>query len=81
MREALADIESVDAYDADFRANASLSYALGDIVELQLFVLNLVGTGEQKRYSYDFGNNRAAPRRVRFVEEPRTVGIRIAYQP
>jgi hypothetical protein len=48
-------------------------------MRIQLFVQNLLGR-DGKRYSYDdAGNTNPAPRRVRFVEEPRSYGMRVYY--
>lgn len=81
VESALANIDNVGAYDEDLRINASISYDFNKALSLQLFVQNLLSKGGNKRYSYDFsGNNFAAPSRVRFIEEPKTIEINISYK-
>jgi outer membrane receptor protein involved in Fe transport len=77
---AIARVEDVDAYDADFRLNASLNYDFSENFSAQIFAQNLLGHHDNKRYSYDNINDRASPKRVRFTEEPRTFGFSMRYQ-
>jgi hypothetical protein len=43
--------------------------------------MNLVGTGNNKRYSLDGGGiSNPSPHRVAWVEEPLVVGARLAYE-
>ena len=78
VENALRIVNNVNAFEADLRANFSISLTINNSMELQLFGFNLFGKNN-KRYSYDFGNNSPAPRRVRFIEEPRVFGIRLGY--
>lgn len=80
VERAIRRVREVDAFEPDFRANASFSYELRDNLGLRISVQNLLGANGNKRYSYDEGENRAAPRRVRFVEEPRALEIRVEYR-
>jgi outer membrane receptor protein involved in Fe transport len=78
---AIKRVEDEGAYDYDFRANVSLAYAFRKGFDIQIFIQNLLGANQNKRYSLDSpGINRASPHRVRFIEEPRTLGIRMDYQ-
>lgn len=72
-------IEKKSVYDYDFRTNVSFAYKMTKALSIQLFMQNILGKSENKRYSFDTGNNRAAPRRVRYVEEPRTFGLQLEY--
>lgn len=81
VEQAIEKVESVDTYDYDFRLNAALSYAVIENLSIQVFAQNLLGANRNKRYSLDQpGIDETAPDRVRFVEEPRTFGIRTDYQ-
>ena len=80
VEQALRRVRSVDTYDLDFRFNASLSYQLSEGLDVQVFGQNLFGANRNKRYAYDGGNDDPGPRKARFVEEPRTFGLRIDYR-
>lgn len=77
---AIQKAEDAGAYEYDFRLNASVSAEAGEHLTIQVFGQNLLGQDGNKRYSYDTGNNKASPHRVRFVEEPRTFGVRAIYE-
>lgn len=79
VEQALAEVDAQGAYDLDFRLNASIEYKLKDNLKVRAFIQNLLGSGDNKRYSFDEGNDRATPKRVRFTEEPRTYGIKMEY--
>ncbi len=80
VSDSLGIVKNQGAYDSDLRIDASLSYALSHELSATVFVQNLYGSNDNKRYSYDSGNDDTAPRRVRFVEEPRMVGLKLDYQ-
>jgi hypothetical protein len=80
VEEAIRRVEDVDTYDFDFRLNASLSYELRENLNIQIFSQNLLGANRNKRYSYDNGNDDAAPAKVRYIEEERTFGISIDFK-
>lgn len=75
----LERVDREDAYDYDFRFNASISFSLTDDAEISLFVQNLFSANDAKRYSYDIGNDDPSATQVRFVEEPRVLGIRVDF--
>lgn len=77
---AIKKVKDKDVYDYDLRLNASLTYQLDDNLSMSFFVQNLLGSNNNKRYSYDTGNDRTSPKRVRFVEEERTFGITVRYR-
>lgn len=80
VEESLARVAAEDTYDSDFRLNLLLEYTMPKAFTLQIFSQNLLGRHGNKRYSYDdAGNNQAAPRRVRFTEEPQTYGLRLSH--
>ena len=64
----------------DVRVNASLGFLLSSDLRLVIHAHNLASTGNSKRYAYDFGNDRASPRRIRLVEEPRVFGATLEYR-
>lgn len=68
------------AYDLGFRLNASVSYQYRENLSLSLYLHNLLSHNDNKRYSYDTGNDDISPRHVRFVEEPRAIGLQLQYQ-
>ena len=78
VEAALDRVDDVDAYEYDFRLNASVDYEFNEKVSVQIFAQNLLGRNDNKRYSYDTGNDRASPKRVRFTEEPRTFGASVS---
>lgn len=80
VERSLAVVEQVGAFEPELRADASFSYALRDDLGLTISIQNLLGSNGNKRYAYDEGENRAAPRKVRFVEEPRAFEIRMEYR-
>ena len=80
VAQALRTVDGVGTYDFDFRFNASLSYEVVKGLDVQVFVQNLFGANRNKRYAYDGGNDDTAPRKARFVEEPRAFGIRVDYR-
>lgn len=79
VANSLRAVEDIGTYKLDFRTNLSLSYKVNNNTELQLYGLNILGANSNKRYSYDYGNDAPAPKRVRFIEEPRVWGIRLNY--
>ena len=74
VQDALDDLEREDAWGIDFRLNASLTYQLNEQVSVSLFVQNLLGTGDNKRYQHDIGAVTLVPRAF-YTEEPRTFGV------
>ena len=76
---AIQSAYDVDTYAAEVRLNLSLSYIVNPRFETKLFFHNAYGSRNNPRYSEDSGNNRASPRRVRFREEPATIGLELAY--
>lgn len=79
--DALARVAAEDTYASDYRINFLLEYRMPHAFRLQLFSQNILGSHGNKRYSYDdAGNSQAAPRRVRFTEEPQTYGIRLSHE-
>lgn len=67
------------AFKNQLRFNASLTYRPNNTIHTQLYVQNLLSLNGPKRYAYDTGNNDLAPR-VRFIEEPLSVGIAVKYK-
>ena len=82
FQAALDRVAREDAYDSDIRFNALLDYAVSPGSSLQFFGQNLFGGDGNKRYAYDEStkNSRAAPTRVRFVEESQSWGIRFIHR-
>ncbi len=74
VENALAIVEDENTYDYYFRTNVSMILLPAEKIEVQFFVLNMLGANGNKRYSYDNGNDDPAPTGVRFIEEPRVRG-------
>ncbi len=74
-------LESKDVFDHDFRLNASLTWKLTDIISLQLYGMNLIGSGNNKRYIYDAGVDfQLVPNTIGWIEEPRAFGLRFNFE-
>jgi len=71
--------EDEGVYDREIKLNASLSYEITADSTIRVFAQNILGS-TTKRYAYDTGANKASPHRVRFFEEPRTIGVRLDYK-
>lgn len=71
------EVEADGVYSYDLRSNASITFHVKKWCELQLYVQNITTINGNRRYSYDEGNDDPAPRRVRFIEEPRVFGIKV----
>jgi hypothetical protein len=76
---ALGRVEDEDVFGMDFRLNGALTYLPLEGLEIQLFSQNLLGLSNNKRYSYDEGISKPGPHKMRFIEEPRSVGVQVAY--
>jgi len=79
VENTLALVRDKNVYEYDFRVNASINFQIKKSFDIQVFTQNILSSNNNKRYSFDSGNDRAAPKRVRFVEEPRTFGIQFRY--
>ncbi len=78
FKAAYARIAAEGAFASDARLNLLVDHAFSKAWSLQLYALNLLDKGNNKRYAYDeAGNTVAAPRLVRLVEEPRAFGARL----
>lgn len=72
-------LDKSGAYKLEFKINMSISYKweLSEKINLftSLYFDNLIGT--KKRYYVSTGSRNYYPERLRFIEEPRTVGIKL----
>ncbi|MGL1889251.1 MAG: TonB-dependent receptor [Reichenbachiella sp.] len=72
-------LEDENAYGIDFKLNASISYQWIVPNKFKListvYADNLIGS--QKRYYVSTGSTRPLPNRLQFIEEPRTLGIKV----
>ncbi len=80
LTQSLAKVDDVDAYDYDFRLNTSLVYKHRNDLDFRFYIQNLFGANNNKRYSVDSGVTKDSPNKVRFVEEPRAIGVRLDYR-
>lgn len=78
--EVLKRIEDKDVFDPDFRLNASLTWKLSDVISLQLYSMNLLDIGNNKRYTYDAGFDQLVPNSTSWIEEPRTFGMKLTME-
>jgi hypothetical protein len=79
VEEALRKIREQDAFGLNSRLNFLLRYTPTPKLKFNVFVLNLLGPGTNRRHAYDSGNNRPSPHRVRFIREERAAGLGIEY--
>jgi len=82
LKAEVAAIKSHDAFEPDFRINASVAWKILPWLSTTLYCQNLldyqVGTWDSnKRYAYDAVNNGIWPSRQSWIEEPRMIGLRI----
>jgi len=78
----ISAIRDKHAFDADFRLNASVAWKITPWLTTTAYCLNLLdyqnGTWDSnKRYAYDAVNNGIWPSRQAWIEEPRTIGMRL----
>ncbi|NRB38042.1 MAG: hypothetical protein HRU20_06180 [Pseudomonadales bacterium] len=72
-------MNEADVYCLGFRLNLALSYRWQEDLEFNLYLQNLVSVNDNKRYSYDTGNDDPAPRRVRYIQKPRSLSLALQY--
>jgi outer membrane receptor protein involved in Fe transport len=78
---ALAEIDELednDAFEMDFRLNASVTYkfkAKESDMALTLYMQNLLGMSGNKNYHYNTGSKKNYPNRASYTEEPFAVGL------
>jgi hypothetical protein len=74
-------LEEKNAYKLDFRLNASLTYIFPinskSNLRTTVYADNLVGS--RKKYYVSTGSNSFIPSRLKFIEEPRTIGLKLLY--
>lgn len=78
--EVLAALDTVKdngTHEYQLRLNASLSWEpLKDLV-VRVYAQNILDVQKNLRYSYDIGAVWPSPHRIRFIQEPRTFGVRV----
>ena len=79
VEQSLQEVRDKGIYEYDFRLNISLHMQLKKDSTVKFYIQNLLGANDNKRYSFDSGNNRATPKRVRYTEEPRSYGIELSH--
>lgn len=73
------DIEDKDAYDTNCRLNMSVQYDFSKALSLNVYVMNLWTTNDNKRYYYDSCNTGPYATKVTWVEEPTVYGVKLDY--
>ena len=77
--EVFQTLESKDVFGIDFRLDASITWKLSEVLSLQLYTVNLLGSADNKRYTYDAGADpQLIPNSIGWIEEPRAVGIKLS---
>ncbi len=74
----VALIEETGAYETTFTLNAALSYSL-QLSDTQSLTFTLFGErllGDSFRYYVSTGSSRAYPERLRWIQEPTTIGLK-----
>lgn len=81
LSEALGTSSSInavrdhDAYRTEIKANVSLTYHVNESSDVTFFVQNIPVLGDNKRYSYSSGYQKAYADKSSWVEEPMTFGV------
>jgi outer membrane receptor protein involved in Fe transport len=79
-KDLIESVKKQDIFGADFRLNYSIVYNFNKNLGVSLYVMNLLGYGNNKRYVYDAGHKGADNLvKTAYVEEPRTIGFKINY--
>ena len=80
LNEAAA-LRDANAFGVDIRFNASATRHLrlfGSEAELTVYALNLINFTDNKLLSYSTGSKKSYPERIRFIEEPLSVGVQLS---
>ncbi len=81
LKELIKVVKDQNMYQTDFRMNFSALYNINEHFNVSLFVMNLIGSGNNKRYTYDAGYRDSENYfRNTFIEEPRTFGLKLDYK-
>ncbi len=73
------EIYDLGAYKADFRLNGSIGYSFIDGLTGMIEFYNILNVNGNKRYMYDFGNDRITFHQTRFIKEPFVLGFKLQY--
>ena len=73
-------VRDKDAYRTEIRANASLTYHVNPSSDVTFFVQNIPVLGDNKRYSYSSGYQKAYPDKSSWVEEPMVFGLQARFR-
>lgn len=76
----IKDLKERGVYGPEYRLGLSFTWQPSPAWRFTAFSQNLINISQNKRYAYDSGNDEKAPNRVRFIEEPQTVGLKVDWQ-
>jgi outer membrane receptor protein involved in Fe transport len=66
-----------NVYKTNLSLSSSISFKMNEFSTLQVYVMNLLNVGDNKRYVWDGGNQHMVPAQAIFIEEPRVFGVRL----
>ncbi|MFH0755994.1 MAG: TonB-dependent receptor plug domain-containing protein [Bacteroidota bacterium] len=73
----MQNVHDKNAYKTNLSLGSSLSYRMNEFCTFQIYVINLLNLGNNKRYVWDGGNQHLVPAQAIFIEEPRAFGFRL----
>ena len=73
----MQNVRDKNVYKTNMSLSASLSLKINEYSTFQIYIINLLNKGNNKRYNWDQGNQHMVPASAVFIEEPRTFGFRL----
>ncbi|SFB70706.1 TonB dependent receptor [Flexibacter flexilis DSM 6793] len=80
VRDFVSSTRANNIYKTDLRCNASVAYKIYNNLQISAYCNNLFYTNKARRYFYDSGFNASNPSKLRYTQEPRFVGLKLAYE-
>ncbi|MDJ1468856.1 TonB-dependent receptor plug domain-containing protein [Xanthocytophaga flava] len=78
VRAYVAEVRKNNIYKTDLRVNLSVEYKLTENIQLSAFANNLLYTNHARRYFYDSGYTDVNPSKIKYTQEPRFYGVKLA---
>ncbi len=73
----IQNVRDKNVYKTNLSLSSSLSFRINESSTFQIYVMNLLDVGNNKRYVWDGGNEHLVPAQAIFIEEPRAFGFRL----
>lgn len=80
VRDFVSSVHANNIYKTDLRLNFSVRYKISNSLQVSAYCNNLLYTNKARRYFYDSGFNVSNPSKLRYTQEPRFVGLKLAYE-